>query len=146
MSTIGPLESCSRSVQRPTGDFGLQLGLGGSSSPETPPRDVCCTGSWTFHGTDDPRWLLLHICVPSSRFTFAHKGSARTTPDQSDQETGERYTVKRYQSEKVESVDHAWRHLKITLKPINPDYKPIELTCDEEGQVQVVAEFIETLS
>src|SRR5439155_19741062 len=61
-----------------------------------------------------------------------------------DPETGERYTVKRYQSEKV-ADGHSWRHARITLKPVNPDFQPIELTGAEEGQVQVIAECIEVL-
>lgn len=62
-----------------------------------------------------------------------------------DPETGERYTVKRYQSEKTTSEDGTWRHVKITLKPNNPDFQPIELTCEDEGSVQVVAELLEVL-
>ena len=65
--------------------------------------------------------------------------------DSLDPETGERYTVKRYQSEKVTSEDGTWRHVKIILKPNNPDFEPIELTCEDEGSVQVVAELLEVL-
>ncbi len=43
--------------------------------------------------------------------------------DSPDPETGERYTVKRYESEKVTAEDGTWRHLKITLKPNNPDFQ-----------------------
>ena len=53
--------------------------------------------------------------------------------------------MKRYQSEKVTSEDGTWRHVKITLKPNNPDFQPIELTCEDEGSVQVVAELLEVL-
>jgi type I restriction enzyme R subunit len=61
-----------------------------------------------------------------------------------DPDTGERYTVKRYQSEKIMDGD-SWRHTRITLKPINPDFQPIELTDAEEGELQVVAELVEVL-
>lgn len=61
----------------------------------------------------------------------------------SDPETGERYTVKRYESEKVRDGD-SWRHSTITLKPINPDFESIVLT-GEEGELQVIAELIEVL-
>ena len=64
--------------------------------------------------------------------------------DATDPDNGERYTVKRYQSEKVTDGD-SWRHARITLKPINPDFQPIELTGAEEGELQVVAEFVEVL-
>jgi SOS-response transcriptional repressor LexA len=64
--------------------------------------------------------------------------------DSVDPETGERYTVKQYESEKV-SDDDSWRHSKITLKPLNPNFAPIVLTEDLEGQVQVIAECVEVL-
>lgn len=47
--------------------------------------------------------------------------------------------------EKVTSEDGTWRHLKVTLKPDNPDLQPIELTCEDEDSVQVVAEMVEVL-
>jgi SOS-response transcriptional repressor LexA len=65
--------------------------------------------------------------------------------DVADPESGERYTVKRYRSEKVEETGDSWRHLKITLEPLNRDFAPIELTCEHEGDVRVVAEFVEVL-
>jgi ATP-dependent helicase YprA (DUF1998 family)/SOS-response transcriptional repressor LexA len=65
--------------------------------------------------------------------------------DEADPETGERYTVKRYESAKAVSEDGAWRHLKITLKPINPAFQPIELKCEDEGVVNVIAELLEVL-
>jgi hypothetical protein len=65
--------------------------------------------------------------------------------DSTDPETGERYTLKRYESEKVTAEDGTWRHLKITLKPSNPDFKAIVLTCEDEGSVNVVAEMLEVV-
>ena len=65
--------------------------------------------------------------------------------DSSDPETGERYTVKRYESEKVTADDGTWRHLKITLKPNNPDFQNIELTSEDEGSVKVVGEMLEVV-
>jgi hypothetical protein len=64
--------------------------------------------------------------------------------DATDPETGERYTVKRYESEKAEHGD-SWRHTTITLKPVNPDFAPIVLTDADEGQLQVIAELVEVL-
>jgi SOS-response transcriptional repressor LexA len=63
-----------------------------------------------------------------------------------DPESGERYTVKRYSSEKSIDEDDTWRHLKITLHPLNPEYSPIVLTAEDENSVSVVAEFVATLS
>ncbi len=64
--------------------------------------------------------------------------------DATDPESGQRYTVKRYQSEKAGDGD-SWRHTKITLRPVNRDFAPIVLTGAEEGQLQVIAEVVEVL-
>jgi SOS-response transcriptional repressor LexA len=61
-----------------------------------------------------------------------------------DPETSQRYTLKRYASEKARAGD-SWYHEKITLKPVNPDFEPIVLTGADEGQLQVVAEVVEVL-
>jgi SOS-response transcriptional repressor LexA len=62
--------------------------------------------------------------------------------DALDPETGQRYTVKRYESEKTTAPDGTWRHITITLKPLNPDFPPITLTSDDEGVAGIVAEFV----
>lgn len=64
--------------------------------------------------------------------------------DAADDETGQRYTVKRYESEKAKQGD-SWRHVKITLKPVNPDFRPIILTGADEGELQVIAELVEVI-
>lgn len=64
--------------------------------------------------------------------------------DALDPETGQRYTVKRYQSSKKTEND-SWGHTKVTLKPTNPDFRPIELTGAADEQLQVIAECIEVL-
>jgi type I restriction enzyme R subunit len=64
--------------------------------------------------------------------------------DSADDETGQRYTVKRYESEKAKQGD-SWRHVQITLKPVNHDFKPIILTGADEGQLQVIAELVEVI-
>ena len=64
--------------------------------------------------------------------------------DETDPESGQRYTVKRYRSEKTGDGD-AWRHTRISLDPINPDFQPIVLTATDDGQFQVVAEVVEVM-
>lgn len=61
-----------------------------------------------------------------------------------DPETGERYTVKRYESSK-DLVDDSWKHRQIMLKPNNPDFEPILISGAEESALQVVAELVEVL-
>ena len=64
--------------------------------------------------------------------------------DATDPETGQRYTVKRYRSEKTAAGD-SWQHERITLDPVNPDFDPIVLTRADEGDLQAVAELVEVL-
>ncbi|MGI9249888.1 MAG: DEAD/DEAH box helicase [Pseudohongiellaceae bacterium] len=61
-----------------------------------------------------------------------------------NEETGGEYTLKVYSSEKTatKSNDDGWQHSRITLKPLNPDYKPIILKPDSENEVSVIAEFV----
>jgi SOS-response transcriptional repressor LexA len=100
--------------------------VGKSMEPAIPDGSYCLFAS-PVTGTRQGRTILVQL---------------RDSPDP---ETGERYTVKRYESEKVTSEDGTWRHVKITLKPNNPEFTPIELTCEDEGTVQVVAEMLEVL-
>jgi len=65
--------------------------------------------------------------------------------DAVDPETGGRYTVKRYESEKAKKGD-SWRHERVTLRPANPEYAPIVLPPQEGGTIAVIAEMIEVLS
>ena len=59
-----------------------------------------------------------------------------------DPETGGSFTVKRYESEKIQNPDETWEHAKIGLKPLNPAYQPIELEPGSEGDVKIIAEWI----
>ena len=65
--------------------------------------------------------------------------------DAVDPDTGERFTVKRYRSEKTADED-GWRHIRIVLEPVNPEFAPIELKTEDEGSVAVVAELVEVIS
>ena len=64
--------------------------------------------------------------------------------DALDPDTGQRFTVKRYRSEKTAGED-GWRHVRITLAPDNPEFSPIELKEEDEGSVAVVAELVEVI-
>ena len=61
-----------------------------------------------------------------------------------DPDTGQRFTVKRYRSEKTAN-DDGWRHLSIVLEPLNPDFEPMELTGEDESPVAVIAELIDVI-
>lgn len=66
-----------------------------------------------------------------------------------DPETGGRYTVKIYESEKVPTEDGSWRHERITLRPDSdrPGFEPIEISVREgEEGFLVVAEMLMVLA
>jgi len=100
--------------------------VGRSMEPSIPDGSYCLFSA-PVTGTRDGRTVLVQLS------------------DEPDPETGEHYTVKRYESDKIETEDGAWRHLKITLRPNNPDFDPIVLTCEDEDQVPVIAELVEVL-
>ncbi len=54
------------------------------------------------------------------------------------------YTVKRYRSTKAADAE-GWRHVEVRLEPVNPAFEPIVLRERDEGEVRVVAEFVEVL-
>ena len=85
-------------------------------------------------------------CLFASPVTGARQGRTVLVQlhDTVDPDTGDRFTVKRYRSEKTTNED-GWRHVKIVLDPVNPDFEPIELTTDDEESVTVVAELVEVI-
>lgn len=64
--------------------------------------------------------------------------------DISDLETGGHYTVKVYESEKVNGEDGGWQHSRITLRPdsLFPDYEAIVLEGGDVEGLRVVAEWM----
>jgi type I restriction enzyme R subunit len=94
----------------------------------------------------EPRIADGAYCLFASPVTGSRQGRTVLVQlrDATDPETGHRYTVKRYESEKARA-DDSWRHTKITLKPTNPAYAPIVLEDVEEDAVQVIAELVEVL-
>jgi uncharacterized protein len=65
--------------------------------------------------------------------------------DITDPDTGGRFTVKVYSSEKLATEDGGWRHRRVTLKPDSdrPEYQPIVVELKEgQEEVQVIAEWL----
>ena len=90
----------------------------------------------------DGAWCLFRAPVAGTRQSKTVLVQLR---DATDPETGQRYTVKRYKSEKAKKGD-SWRHEKITLEPVNPDFEPIVLTGAGEQELRVIAELVEVLA
>ncbi len=62
-----------------------------------------------------------------------------------DPESGSNYTLKRYESEKVQS-EEGWEHARITLKPENPEFEPLVFDQSPEDSFAVIAELVEVLA
>ncbi|MEN8719810.1 MAG: S24 family peptidase, partial [Oceanococcaceae bacterium] len=67
--------------------------------------------------------------------------------DIQDSETGERYTIKRYFSEKTVDAENELVSTVISLRPESMDnrFQPIVLHANEEMNVRVVAEFLQVI-
>ena len=89
----------------------------------------------------DSAWCLFRAPVEGTRQGKIVLVQLR---DATDPETGQRYTVKRYKSEKAQEGD-SWRHVKITLKPVNSGFEPIVLTGADEDESRVIAELVDVL-
>ena len=108
---------------RLTGDMFIAQVVGRSMEPEI------ADGSW---------------CVFRAGVTGSRQGRRVLVEHfgQSEQ-GGERYTVKRYRSEKRFSGDGEWSHARIVLEPLNPEFEPWEL--EEGSECRVIAEFLRVL-
>ena len=89
----------------------------------------------------DGSWCLFRAPVEGTR---PGKTVLVQLLDSIDPETGQRYTVKRYESQKAQLGD-SWQHTRIMLKPANPDCESIILTDTDRDQLQVIAELLEVL-
>ncbi|MBY0505805.1 MAG: S24 family peptidase [Bryobacteraceae bacterium] len=78
------------------------------------------------------------LCVFEANVTGSRQGRLVLVENRSAG-AGERYTVKRYRSEKAQSSEGDWRHERILLEPLNPEFAAWELTADDD--LAVVAEF-----
>ena len=107
-----------------TGMFVAQV-VGKSMEPRVPDGVYCLFAS-PVSGTRQGRVVLVEL------------------RDAVDPDTGQRFTVKRYRSEKTEDED-GWRHVRIVLEPLNPNFEPIELATEDEDSVAVVAELVDVI-
>jgi SOS-response transcriptional repressor LexA len=56
----------------------------------------------------------------------------------------DRYTVKRYRSEKQQVPDGTWSHERVTLEPLNPEFEAWDLNPDDDS-IRILAEFVAVL-
>lgn len=90
----------------------------------------------------DGSWALFRPCPAGSRegrivlVQFSSRGVA---------EDGGRFTVKKYHSVKSTSPD-GWKHEKIELRPLNPEFEPIIVEPQDASEMVIVGELVATLT
>ena len=59
--------------------------------------------------------------------------------------SNDRYTIKRYRSEKAQDSEGSWSHQRIRLEPLNPEFEAWDLDPEDEESLRVIAEFVRVL-
>jgi SOS-response transcriptional repressor LexA len=89
----------------------------------------------------DGSWNLFHPCPEGwreGRIVLVQFNSM------DDPESGRRFTVKKYHSAKTVTED-GWRHERIELLPLNPEFEPITVAPHEGAEMVVVGEWVASL-
>jgi len=89
------------------------------------------------------------LCVFNSSAAGSRQGTivlvkARDISDPS----ASSFTIKKYSSNKVSDEDNGWRHTHITLSPLNPNYRSIEISAEgvEDGEFKIYGEFVKVIN
>lgn len=96
----------------------------------------------------EPRIPDGSLCVFRAGVTGSRQGKLLLIERRDVSESGGRYTVKRYRSEKVQAAqaegDAEWRHAMIRLEPLNPEFEAWSLE-DDPDRFRVIGEFVRVL-
>jgi len=91
------------------------------------------------------------LCIFRAGVAGTRQGRRLLVEEPGATDTANRYTVKRYTSRKIAAGEGAgedgeWRHERIRLEPLNPEYEAFDLSGDEFGtRFRVIAEFVGVL-
>lgn len=86
------------------------------------------------------------LCLFRENVVGSRTGRVLLIQQRGASESGGQFTVKRYESLKRPAGPDSWRHERIRLTPLNPDYPVLELEPSEfEERYRVVAEFLRVL-
>ena len=86
------------------------------------------------------------LCVFRAGVTGSRQGRRVLVEELGASDVAARYTVKRYTSRKTTEADGSWKHERVRLEPLNPEYEAFDLSGDEFGtRFRVIAEFVEVL-
>lgn len=84
------------------------------------------------------------LCVFRANVVGSRQGKRLLVENFGESESGgQRYTVKRYYSEKRTSDDGEWTHTVVRFEPLNPEFEAWEIS--EDHQCRVLGEFIRVL-
>lgn len=81
-------------------------------------------------------------CVFRGEVTGSRQGRLVLVEDRSASGEGQRYTIKRYRSQKSVN-EESWQHERITLEPLNPEYEAWDL--EPDGRYAVIGEYVAIL-
>jgi hypothetical protein len=93
----------------------------------------------------EPRIADGSLCVFRAGVAGSRQGKLVLVERMGVTDIGSRYTVKKYTSAKApagKGEDASWRHTKVRLEPLNPEFKGFDL---EEGKCRMIAEFVQVL-
>ena len=115
-----------------------------------PPR-LRLSEECSWRGWSAGRWSRLipdgSLCVFRAIGAGTRQGKRVLVEKLGDTDFAARYTVKRYTSVRRESDADEWRHSRIRLEPLNPEFEAFDLAGDEfDSNFRVIAEFVEVLS
>ncbi len=128
-----------REISREPGDFRRRLG-GSAGRPAPCDRYVCGANRGPLHGAADSRRIAVRVSATASP-DRARAGWC--WPKNLESHGNNRYAVKRYRSEKSQS-EADWKHQRIRLESLNPEYPSWDLDPDEE-KYRILAEFVRVL-
>lgn len=84
------------------------------------------------------------LCVFRGNVVGSRQGKRLLVENFAESEAGgQRYTVKRYYSEKRSSNDGDWTHAVVRFEPLNPEFEAWEIS--EDHQCRVLGEFVRVL-
>ena len=83
------------------------------------------------------------LCVFRGNVTGSRQGRL-VLVEALEQAGSDRYTIKRYRSEKRQTGSGEWAHERIRLEPLNPEFEAWDLD-PEEDRYRILAEFVQIL-
>lgn len=84
------------------------------------------------------------LCVFRSGVTGSRQGRL-VLVEELGRGGNDRYTIKRYRSQKAQLPDGSWAHERIRLEPLNPEFEAWDLD-PEEDRYRIVAEYLAVIA